>query len=302
MISTIVFSKNRACQLDFLLASLIQNDNELFDISVLYEHSNESFEAGYSKLMGKYPFLNWVQETDFQKDTTDLIKKGGDLVCFFVDDNILYRKIEVDEDIITKLFDNRDIFCLSLRLGANTIIQNEYTMQECVIPLRGEFVNETFLVWNWLAQCEHCRAPITGNYAYPFSVDGHIFKKSLVEKLLSESDKMDERGVLIVHEAVVFDTPNALEGRIWDKGGEINAMPKKMSSVQESMVVNIPLNLVGSSENMSGQKFGASLEELNQKYLEGSDPDLDNMDFSNIQGCHQEIQLKFKEVANVRSV
>jgi len=301
VISAIVFSKDRACQLDFLLTSLIQKGNELFDISVLYEHSNDSFKAGYSRLKEKYPSLNWVEETDFQKDTTDLITKGGDLVCFFVDDNILYRKIEADEEVITKLFDNRDVFCLSLRLGANTIIQNEYVMQECVIPLRGEFVNETFLVWNWIAQCEHCRAPLTGNYAYPFSVDGHIFKKSLVEKLLLGFDEMDERGVRVVNHPLVFDTPNAFEGRIWDKGWEVSVMPKKMSSFQESMVVNIPLNLVGSSENMSGQKFGVSLEELNQKYLAGSDPDLDNMDFSNVQGCHQEIQLKFKEVANVRS-
>ena len=292
MISTIVFSKDRACQLDFLLTSLIQKGNKLFDINVLYEHSNESFKAGYSKLMEKYPSLNWVEETDFQKDTTDLIRKGGDLVCFFVDDNILYRKIEVDKDVITKLFDNRDVFCLSLRLGANTIIQNEYTMQECVIPLRGEFVNETFLVWDWFTQCEHCRAPLTGNYAYPFSVDGHIFEKSLVEKLIGNEDDFVK---------IKFDTPNAFEGRIWDKGWEINDTPKKMSSFQESMVVNIPLNLVGSSENMSGQKFGVSLEELNKKYLEGNEPDLDNMDFSNVQGCHQEIQLKFKEVANVRS-
>ena len=293
MISTIVFSKDRACQLDFLLTSLIQKGNELFDINILYEHSNDSFKAGYIKLMEKYPSLNWVKETDFQKDTTDLVTKGGDLVCFFVDDNILYRKIEVDEYTIAKLFDNRDVFCLSLRLGANTIIQNEYTMQDCVIPVRGEFVNETFLVWDWISQCEHCRAPLTGNYAYPFSVDGHIFKRDLVEKLIEDKDDFTK---------FKFETPNALEGRIWDKGWDVDAMPKKMSSLQESMVVNIPLNLVGSSENMSGQKFGVSLEELNQKYLEGHDPDLDNMDFSNIQGCHQEIQLKFKEVANVRSV
>jgi len=293
VISTIVFSKDRACQLDFLLTSLIQNDNGLFDINVLYRHSNDEFKTGYEKLIKKYPFLNWIQETDFQKDTTDLVKKGGDLVCFFVDDNILYRKIEVDEDIITKLFDNRDVFCLSLRLGTNTIVQNEYTMQDCVLPIRGEIAEDTFFIWNWISQCEHCRAPLTGNYAYPFSVDGHIFKKSLVEKFIGNEDDFVK---------IKFSTPNAFEGGIWDKGWEVDDFPKSMSSFKESLVVNTPLNLVGSSENMSGQKFGVSLEELNKKYLEGHDPDLDNMDFSNIQGCHQEIQLKFKEVANVRSI
>ena len=293
MISTIVFSKNRACQLDFLLTSLIENNSGMFDINILYDHSSDEFKAGYEMLIKKYPFLNWKEESNFQEDTINLVKNGGDLVCFFVDDNILYRKIEVGEDTITKLFDNRDVFCLSLRLGANTIIQNEYTMQECVIPLRGEFVNETFLIWDWITQCEHCRSPLTGNYAYPFSVDGHVFKRDLVEKLIGNEDDFVK---------IKFETPNAFEGRIWDKGWDVSVMPKKMSSFKESLVVNSPLNLVGSSENMSGQKFGVSLEELNQKYLEGFDPDLDDMDFSNIQGCHQEIQLKFKEIANVRSV
>ena len=60
MISTIVFSKDRACQLDFLLTSLIQNDNGLFDINVLYRHSNDKFKTGYEKLIKKYPFLNWA--------------------------------------------------------------------------------------------------------------------------------------------------------------------------------------------------------------------------------------------------
>ena len=104
MISTIIFSKARACQLDFLLTSIMENDSDIFNLNVLYDYSSNNFKAGYEHLLKKYPSLNWVRENDFQKDTMNLIEKGGDLVCFFVDDNILYKKVEVDYDGISSLF------------------------------------------------------------------------------------------------------------------------------------------------------------------------------------------------------
>jgi len=278
VISTIIFSKDRACQLDFLLTSLIENDGGIFDINILYDHSNDGFKAGYEKLSKKYPFLGWTEESNFQEDTINLVKKGGELVCFFVDDNILYKEIEVDHSSITDLFDKEDIFCLSLRLGANTIIQNEYLDRPCVLPEKAVLINDTYLVWNWRS------LPPYTNFAYPFSVDGHILAKDLVLSVLSN---------------YTFDTPNALEGRALP---HISDFSENMSSLKESVLVNTPLNLVGSSENKSGQKFGVTLNELNDLYLNGNSPSLEDMDFSSVRGCHQEIQLKFKEeISNVRS-
>lgn len=279
MISTIIFSKDRACQLDFLLTSIMQNGSDIFNLNILYEHSDDNFKAGYEHLSKKYPSLNWVRENDFQKDTMNLIEKGGDLVCFFVDDNILYKKVEVDCDSIVSLFNEEDIFCLSLRLGANTIIQNEYMDRMCVLPEKAILVNDTYLIWNWRS------LPPYTNFAYPFSVDGHILPKKLVLDVLPN---------------YVFDTPNALEGRALP---HLSGLSQNMSALKESVLVNTPLNLVGSSENKSGQKFGVSLEELNEIYLSGSSPSLEDMDFSEVRGCHQEIQLKFKEeITNARSI
>ena len=269
MISTIIFSKDRACQLDFLLTSLYENDAKIFDIHILYKHSDNSFKEAYEKLVQKYPLLNWVEETNFEKDTIELVKNSGKLICFFVDDNILYRKIDVDYSAIEDFFSEEDIFCLSLRLGMNTIIQNEYINSGCILPEKATLIEDTYLVWNWK------NLPPYTNFAYPFSVDGHIFRKELVSEVLSNYD---------------FHTPNALEGR---------ALPyavnhsENMASFKKSVLVNTPLNLVGSSENKSGQKFGATLKELNDLYLNGSSPSLKDMDFSNVRGCHQEIQLKF---------
>ena len=48
-VETIVFSKNRACQLDQLLRSLVEHLEEwnLFHITVIYVAENEDFKEGY---------------------------------------------------------------------------------------------------------------------------------------------------------------------------------------------------------------------------------------------------------------
>ena len=67
-----------------------------------------------------------------------------------------------------------------------------------------------------------------------------------------------------------------------------------MCSFKESVLVNTPINIVGSSENQSGEFYGMSLKELNDKYIDGKRINIDKMDFSNIVGCHQEVELVFE--------
>ena len=50
MINAIIFSKDKACQLELLLKSIRRNTSNLFDIKVIYEASNSVFNQGYEKL------------------------------------------------------------------------------------------------------------------------------------------------------------------------------------------------------------------------------------------------------------
>ena len=50
MINAIILSKDRACQLELLIRSISRKCKNLFNIKVIYEHSNYSFELGYNKL------------------------------------------------------------------------------------------------------------------------------------------------------------------------------------------------------------------------------------------------------------
>ena len=49
-------------------------------------------------------------------------------------------------------------------------------------------------------------------------------------------------------------------------------------------------------QEMSNHLFpGISTKELNDRYLNGYTIDYDDLDFSNIKGCHQEIKMVFKK-------
>ena len=54
MINAIILSKDKACQLDLLLTSIQRNSSNLFNVKVVYESSNNSFEQGYDKVKEKF--------------------------------------------------------------------------------------------------------------------------------------------------------------------------------------------------------------------------------------------------------
>lgn len=265
MITATIFSKNRACQLHLLLESLSRNINSVFrKINILY-YADEPFIEGYKKTQKYFPYYKWIEEWDFHSNTLDLIENADDYICFFVDDNFLHRNIPWNAfDIITTLEEN-NIEIMSLRLGKNTIIQNWYTQSRTPLPFHIEKVDDNDIFgWDWTLKSRHT------NFGYPFSVDGHIYKKDTLLKTLNYN----------------FDTPNAFEGRF-----DVKQLPHYMCCFGKSVVVNNPLNLVGSSENLAGQTFGYSLEELNQMYLDGYIISLNELCKNKIIACHQEMEI-----------
>jgi hypothetical protein len=273
MISGVVFSKDRAAQLHLALHSIRKNFSSLGDITVLYTATTSDFEDGYKIAQGYFPAaerVNWVKQDDFQKDTLRIVENSQEYICFFTDDDIMYRSVETSVESITNLFEKQPkIFTLSLRLGGNTYVQNIWTGQPCQLPEKTAVINE-YVIWKWGDMSPW------GNFGYPFSVDGHIFRSADVLKIISQYE---------------FETPNALEGRGM---AFLEDMQHLMASYTHSCLVNTPLNIVGSSENCSGVHYGLSLDEFNTKYLNREVPDFEAMDFSDITASHQEVKVEFK--------
>lgn len=280
MIHAIILSKDRAAQLHLLLQSIKRNAPQLFSfISVLYKASSNDFDMGYELVKEEFGSnVTWVKESNYYEDVMNLTRFPSKYTCFLTDDDIIYRKIpvssaEIDANMSSIQYDINTPLCLSLRLGLNTYIQDQYIGQVVVRP-EPLYCDGKILAWDW------SKVPSYTNFGYPFSVDGHIFATDVMYKLLSE---------------LKFNNPNQQEVAMSTKFNEYASAPISktyMLAFDESVLINTPLNRVQEvCLNRSGEKFGITPEELNRNLLDGNILSLDKIDFSAIVGCHQELAM-----------
>ncbi len=261
-INIVVFSKDRAMQLDLFLRSFdtFVKNRDGYLINVLYTYSNDNFGAGYEKLIAERPNgIRWVKETQFKSDLLSLVESTHPYTVFFVDDDVIKDHFDF-YDAQGQLFDNsEDILCRSLRLSRD--IQYCYTKQT---PTKQPvFRDNNIFKWKGME----------GDFGYPMSVDGHIFRTSDILPLLWDLD---------------YSNPNYLEGHLAQR--PINR--PKMVCYTKSIVMNNPINLVQStSPNVHGNIPAA---ELNNMFLKGKTIALDNFIGINNVSCHQEMPLIFR--------
>ena len=112
MIDLIVFSKNRAMQLDCLLRSLDEYTDPIFRKKVIYTFttSDKRFERGYELLKKLHPNVQFIKEENLKANI--LSNMNSYLTCMMVDDQIMFKQCPH----IPMLKENQ---CFSLRLGGN---------------------------------------------------------------------------------------------------------------------------------------------------------------------------------------
>ena len=211
MLSGVVLSKDRPMQLHLLLESLEKNSNGIFDVSVLYNSSSDEYSEGYEKTRGAFPDISWIHENDYRDDLLNHLRSRNEFICFFTDDNILYRNIEFDYDLLTNPFVDFDTMCaVSLRLGSNTVFEYNHNAEIDIdffpnlykyIPGMADEskldapVGKIFPVSLWRHRAFN---PLT-NFGYPLSVDAHVFRKDFIEPYLNELN---------------FNNPNSMESEM----------------------------------------------------------------------------------------
>jgi hypothetical protein len=274
LLNAIVFSKDRPMQLNLLLESILLNFNvEDFKLNVLYKASNDEFNKGYHMVKDLYPQFIFKNESHFKEDLLSLFN-NSQYTVFFTDDDIIYRSLKITKKDIENIFAFSSAVCFSLRLGLNTI--NCYMLQKLnkLHNHKTHFSNDSVNLIEPIISWQINDA--TNDYAYPMSVDGHIFKTSYIKYLC---------------EILEYENPNLLESFLsyYTKSDMI------ISSYEYSKLVNTPINRVQKIfENISGIQYNYSAEDLNKMYLNGIRIDFKKMDFQNVNGCHQEIEPIFK--------
>jgi hypothetical protein len=123
------------------------------------------------------------------------------------------------------------------------------------------------MIWRWRGA--------QGDFGYPMSLDGHIFRASDILPLIESRN---------------FSTPNSLEEMLMTQARQIGR--PLMASYPHSCLVGVPVNRVQSAvPNRNGETHPYTVQDLNERYLRGERIDLHALDFSDIRGAHQELPL-----------
>jgi hypothetical protein len=264
-INIVVFSKDRAMQLELFLRSFytfVRNADQ-YVINMLYTTSTVEFMQGYVKLC-TYVKENVVFhiEFNFKKDIIELIDPAKEHTVFFTDDDVFINHFDFyDKQMETFEWDD-SIVCRSLRLNKNLT----YCYPKQAPMKQPPFLSDN--TFEWRGQ--------DGDYGYPMSLDGHIFRTKEILPFLRDLD---------------YISPNTLESKM---ASNTHGLPTKMICYDKSMIVNNPINIVQNDwVNVHGS---ISAESLNERFLKGDGIQLKNFMEMNNTSCHIEVEPQFKPI------
>lgn len=257
----IIFSKDRGAQLELFLRSMKLHFKEWEEqnIHILYTFSNYLFGKGYDITKELHPEFNYILEKNFKQDLLLTMDKNEKFSTFFVDDIIFKEDFSIGDEKMKMLETDNNILCLSLRLHPR--------LTYCY-PARCKMVSpspDKNNKFNWIGK--------TGDYGYPMSLDGSIFRTNEILYRLQH---------------LSYSNPNTLESNM-------ASSPIKKSFMlmyDKSVIVNNPANKVQNfNQNVHGN---ISAEYLNGEYLKGKTISLENSKGIENISCHQEIDIIFE--------
>lgn len=299
---TLVFSKDRAMQLDATLASFFihAEDVSLTRVMVLYKASTALHQAQYELLEREYAGrVEFSPETDFRSQVLDLLisalssaklqrryrfwERIGFLppvlnpnstgnsghILFLVDDNIFINSFRF-KNMIDALDMNSDALGFSLRLGTNTTYCYSMSTPQALPgfdPLSGGI-----LKFDWTKS--------EGDFAYPLEVSSSIYSIEMILDLLT---------------GLKFQNPNMLEVQMSQRRSRYKRKFPMMLCHEKSAAFCVPINRVQNLyQNRAGQNEGLFPERLAEMFAQGLRVDVLSLNGFVPNACHEEVELKFR--------
>jgi len=267
---TIIFSKNRSLQLDLLLNSIKENNNENLNIHVLYTYSDEQHEKSYEILAKEHPEATFHKEINFKQDLLDLISQE-EYILFICDDAIVTNEFNINE-IIELLNYYPEAVGFSLRLGANTNYCYSLNRNQNMPP--SIKLKDNILMFSWVGS--------EADYGYPLEISSSIYKT---------------RDILPTIANMESNNPNKLEWHMSKCAGMFHQMKPLLLCYEESACFCNPINKTNPSNNRSSTNPNFDADLLLTNYLKGGR--IKYSSFKNFvsNACHQElpIEIEYKE-------
>lgn len=255
----IIFSKDRAAQLDLLLQSLEKNA-EPEETRVFWLASSLRFWDGYRAL---YLLEQQLHPGDFNAELRETLDDTQDeTVTFFCDDDVLFRSALGARSL---LLSSPGMLSFSLRLGRGNVHQDwPFQPHETRLPP----------MWYWELLPRH-------DFGFPGSIDGHVFRTADVVRMIGGD---------------VIETPTALEAILAHRCDMLKDERPLMGCFPDQRLVGVPVNRVSEQSGCGfGERFPQSAEEMNERWLAGERIDLEALDFSGVDGCHVEVPFVWKK-------
>jgi|GEM_PF-354495 len=265
----LVFSKDRAMQLDATLASLTRHCLDLADADckVLYTTTSADHERQYAGLQHVYPAMVLAKETDFYADLLNSLGAYRN-VLFLVDDNLFVRDFFLAE-AVEFLNSNEDALGFSLRLGKN--IRYCYPVSAPQRQPEFQSVQPGVLKFRWLG-AEH-------DFGYPLELSSSIFRVSDVLPILLKT---------------AVRNPNYAEVALNDSKLEFAGRKMNLLSFERSVAFCVPLNMVQQAfTNRAGDRPEYTVESLSAMFAADQRINVRRFDNFSPDGCHQEVELSF---------
>lgn len=281
MINCLIFSKDRACQLDLLLRSIKDNFKELKNIGIIYKYSNNNFKIGYEKIIQLYSDINWIEETNFFnnfKNYINNIKEKYTLIL--VDDEVVIRNFNI-EGFLNFLNLDSNLHCISLRMHsklnysyASKIYSPPPSFFETYHSINSDQIAYS---WNWNHYLIDSGTEYS-DWSYPSCINTHIYTTIFLKNILTE---------------IYFNNPNILEASIHQLK---NYFKEKILFFEKAKTISIPNNLTQTVfKNICGNKEEYSLESLNEKYINNYEINTKNLYNLDVNSCHYEIDYLLEE-------
>ena len=257
IINCLVYSKDRACQLDAFLRSMKsywKSWQEEAKVSVIWTYQDAKYLAGYNRLFHEHSDISFIsqKDKDFKQVVTGSIDQFLPYTVQFVDDIIFINPFTLNCSEFEAFSKEEETTCLSLRMHPKIIYC--YMLDIWTTPPKMDSGK-----WAW--------KNLPGDWGYPHSADGHIFRSKDTQACFFDSQ---------------YSNPNELEDRMLKT---ITYRPYARC-FEKAKIINIPSNSVG--KNIYNRRGDISAEFLNDQYLNGRKINIEAFSGRNFNGVHHE--------------
>ncbi len=293
----LIFSKNRAMQLDATLSSFLLHarDSYLARLVVIYDATSATHESQYALLQRQYGDLaGFVRETDFRRQLLDILKTAHsgvaprsrlplsngernparldaqEYLLFLVDDAIFVRDFSLNS-AVNALASQPQAIGFSMRLGRNTT--HCYSLSRTQSSPDFRVLEDEAVAFNWT------RAD--GDFAYPLEISSSMYSLSMILQLGN---------------GLKFRNPNTLESALAAQARRLARQYPTLLCYERSVAFCAPVNRVQDVyKNRSGEAADLSVAKLSALFELGQRVNVRGLAGFVPSACHQEVVLTFEE-------